>query len=59
MQKQNFYYKIVCECLGLDKEILVDKNCKDLKEVHEVVDSHPECMGLDKTWILYPMMIQM
>ena len=59
MQKQNFYFKIVCECLGLDKEILVDENCKDLKQVHEVVDKHPEYMGLDKTWTLYPMMIEM
>ena len=54
---KNDYFKIVCECIGLDKEILVDVNCKTLQEVHEIVDKYPEYMTLDKTWILYPMSI--
>ena len=51
------YFKIVCECIGLDKEILVDVNCKTLEEVHDIVNKYPDYMTLDKTWILYPMSV--
>lgn len=55
MRKKHFY-KVVCETIDVfGKTILVDENCKDLDEVHEVVTSHPELQDENITWILYPM----
>ena len=56
--KENTFIKVVCEELSpFEKEILVDKNCKDVNEVSSVLLSHPELMKQNNTWILYPMSV--
>lgn len=54
------FLKVVCEQVSpIGKSILVDENCKDVKEASAVLSSHPELFGQDKTWILYPMSVSM
>lgn len=53
------FIKVVCEELSpFEKEILVDRNCKDVAEVSNVLLSHPELMKQNNTWILYPMSVK-
>lgn len=52
------FYKVVCETIDVfEKNIVIDKNCKNLDEVHNIVVSHPELQQENMTWILYPMSV--
>lgn len=56
----NTFIKIVCEQISpFAKEILIDKNCKDIDDVCEVLKSHPELLEQNMTWLLYPMSVHM
>ena len=53
------FFKVVCESVDVfEKSILVDKNCQNLDEVHDVMVTHPELMEQNYTWILYPMFVK-
>lgn len=58
MKKGKMFFKIVCESVDVfGKEVIVDKNCGDMDEVHKVVMNHPELLSQNVTWILYPMQV--
>lgn len=55
MQNSTFI-KVVCETVSpFEKEILVDKNCKDINELSLILDSNKELFNERNVWILYPM----
>lgn len=53
------FIKIVCEQVSpFAKEILVDKNCKDINEACCVLQEYSELMEQNNTWVLYPMSVK-
>lgn len=55
MQKEMFF-KVVCETVDVfEKTILIDKNCKNLDEVRDVIVGRPDLQSENVTWILYPL----
>lgn len=57
---ESLFFKVVCETIDVfEKAILIDKNCKDMDEVKDIVLSHPEFVNMNTTWILYPMFVKL
>ncbi len=56
--KREMFYKVICETVNaFEKTILVDKNCKNLTEVCEILNTYSELQNERVTWILYPMSV--
>lgn len=52
------FIKVVCETISpFEKEILVDQNCKDVRELSSILDENSELISENNVWILYPMSI--
>ncbi len=57
MKKERFY-KVICETVNaFEKTILVDRNCKNITEVFEMLNTYSELQIENVTWILYPMSV--
>lgn len=54
---KTIYYKLVCETLSFDKEILVDVNCANISQVEKEMEKHKELLTENNTWIIYPMSV--
>lgn len=50
---KTIYYKLVCETLSFDKEILVDVNCANISQVEKEMEKHKELLTENNTWIIY------
>lgn len=52
------FLKVVCESVSpFEKEILVDKNCKDIDELSSILKANSKLLSEDNVWVIYPMSI--
>lgn len=52
------FLKVVCETVSpFEKQILIDKNCKDVDELSSILKTNSRLFSEDNVWVIYPMSI--